>query len=189
MALQFGVGTVDNSDKTFEPRLDQATAKALIAAKLEKAPRHTGVVKLALVAVRPRGPHLHHFHLAVPVRRGGHGTPMGAKSDQACCASELISTKLTEVQLLPDDTHLREAGIADMRVVRPDHCLRLGTLRLEDMPQGLEHVGIAQIPRFGASVIHDPIVAFGGCDKTRVLRRVQEAVRVVRDGGSDHVRE
>src|SRR3954453_6055787 len=80
MALQFGVRPVDDADEPFEARLEQATPEALVPAKFKQAAWHTGIVELSLVAVRSRGPHLHHFHLAVPVRRGGYCTGMGAEA-------------------------------------------------------------------------------------------------------------
>ena len=66
-----------------------------------------------------------------------------------------------------------------MGVMRPDHRLRSVTARFQNMDKCLEHMGVAQIPGFGAAVVHDAIVALGGRDQPCVLRRIDEAVRVV----------
>src|SRR5213596_671526 len=65
-----------------------------------------------------------------------------------------------------------------MRVVGPDNCLGLWSPRLEQMAERLEHMRVAQIPGFGAAVIHDAVISLGRRDQARVLRRVKEALAV-----------
>src|SRR2546421_197944 len=64
--------------------------------------------------------------------------------------------------------------------MRPDDGLGGCPLCVEYMCQGLEHVGVAEIPGFGATIVHDPVIALGGCDQAGILSGIQKIVAVVR---------
>src|SRR3546814_15182149 len=64
------------------------------------------------------------------------------------------------------------------RSVRPDDCPGIAALGFEDVLERLEHVRVAQVPAFGAAIIHDTVLALGRGDQPCVLRSVEEAVAI-----------
>jgi hypothetical protein len=74
------------------------------------------------------------------------------------------------------------AGIAKVRVVRPDgDPRRRGATAAEMTAQRLErldHVAVAQVPRFDPAAEHPPVVAFGVLHQARVLLGVEARVVV-----------
>ena len=51
-------------------------------------------------------------------------------------------------------------------------------MRIEESLQCLEHMRVAQVPGFGAAVVHDSVVAFSRSDEARILG-VEKAFAVV----------
>ena len=100
-----------------------------------------------LVAVGPRGLDALHFRGAIPVRGRHHRAGVGSEPDQRRLAAEALAAELADVQFAALGAHVGEAGIADVRVVRPDHRLRRRPAQRQDMVEGLEHVPVAQVPR------------------------------------------
>ena len=84
---------------------------------------------------------------------------MGAEADQPRIGFELLLGQLADVQFVAMHAHVGEGGVADVAVVRPDDRLRIRTFGREDHVQRVEHVRIAQIPRFSPAVVHDAIIA------------------------------
>ena len=56
-----------------------------------------------------------------------------------------VRGKAADVELLAKRAHLGIARVPDVRVVRPDDRLRPIPARFEDMDEGLEPMGVAQI--------------------------------------------
>src|SRR3546814_11394108 len=65
-------------------------------------------------------------------------------------------------------------------VVRPDDCPGIAALGFEDVLERLEHVRVAQVPAFGAAIIHDTVIALGegGTDRKSVVEGKSVSVRV-----------
>src|SRR5688572_5094600 len=104
---------------------------------------------------------------------------MRAESDQRSLLTEPLTAKLPDIQLLADDAHFGIAGVADVRVMRPYDGFRIWPACFQKMPQRLEHVGIAQVPRIGAAIIHDAIIALGRFDQSRVLSCIEKTLAVL----------
>ena len=62
--------------------------------------------------------------------------------------------------------------------MRPDNGFRIAAARGEQPHEGVEHVPVAQIPRFPGAAVHEPIVMFRGPYNPRVLRGVEEGFAV-----------
>ena len=81
--------------------------------------------------------------------------------------------------LASDLAHLGELGIADMRVMRPDHGLRAGPAMLKQPLQRVEHMLVAQIPRHGIAVIHHPVILLGRRYDARILLGAEKRLAVL----------
>src|SRR5258708_11412677 len=77
VALQLGLGPVDDADEAFQPRRSQSAAQFARRVGMEDGARQAGLVELPLDAVGPRGPHLFDLHRPVPVRGGGDAAALG----------------------------------------------------------------------------------------------------------------
>lgn len=69
-----------------------------------------------------------------------------------------------------------------MGVVGPNHGLTVRPPRIENGAEGLEHMGVAQIPALGRAIIHDPVVGFGITDQPGIGGRIQPVVAVFPGG-------
>ena len=90
-----------------------------------------------------------------------------------------LAHELTEVQLAPLGGVSR-AGVADVRVVGPDHdagrpAAAAGEVLVEQL-QRFGHVLVAHVPRVGAAAEHRPVVGLGVVDHAGVLLRIEELV-------------
>src|SRR3981189_834671 len=82
MTHQFGVGPINDADEPFQPRLQQAVSKRLMATHVQKEARNARVVAESFIAVRVRGANALDLHVTVPVRSGRNGARMRAEPDQ-----------------------------------------------------------------------------------------------------------
>src|SRR5438105_2719085 len=103
-----------------------------------------------------RRPHLLDPHRTIPLVGGGHGAAVRAETDRIDGPAEVLAAELPEVQLAAR-RHLGVAGIAEMRVVRPEYPLRLRAARAQELGERLEHMLVAQVPRGRLAVIHDAV--------------------------------
>lgn len=85
---------------------------------------------------------------------------MGPKPDESSACAKALPAELPDIQLAARSPHFGVAGIADLRVVRPDQDLRLGPARDKDPLQRVKHVPVAPIPGFVRAVVHDPTISF-----------------------------
>ena len=92
-----------------------------------------------------------------------------------------LAHELADVQLAVR-AHLGVAGVADVRVVRPDDDLRRRPARLEvphELLERLAHVRVAQVPRRHRAAVHLPVVVLGVEHQPGVL--LGEEVVVLRE--------
>jgi hypothetical protein len=181
VALQLGVGTVDDSDRPLEARLCQLVGE-LVASRIaerELERRHPGVVAQPLVAVRARRSHAHAFHRSVPVVGGCDDPVIGAESHDEHVVAERLAAQMADV-VLATRGHLGRRGIADVRVMLPDDKLGISATVGEDRSQRIEHVLVAQVPGQRRSVVHRAVVAFRAGHNARVLGGIEELVAVLR---------
>ena len=118
------------------------------------------------------------LHRAVPVGRGGDRAAIGAEADQGGVVAEALARELADIMLAADLAHLGELGIADMRIMRPDHGLGAGPAMLKQPLQRVEHVLVAQIPRHRVAVIHHPVILLGRRDDARILLGAEKCLAV-----------
>src|SRR4051812_30853079 len=85
-----------------------------------RKPGHLSIMAQALIAIAARRPYRLHLHVAVPVRRGADDTRVRTKSYQCRRFTEPLAAWLADIQLIACSTHFCIAGVADMRVVRPE---------------------------------------------------------------------
>ena len=159
----------------------QAPAQRLVACRreVEQEARHPAVVARPLVAVGPRlGSTRLTSRVAVPVGRGGDGAGVGAEADQRGLVAPALAHELADVVLAPH----RPISVAR---ASPMWLLCAQTSALASGPpcssrcvERVGHVLVAQVPAFGAAVVHDPVVLLGRRDQARVHRRVEQAVAV-----------
>src|SRR6185369_8701519 len=86
--------------------------------------RYRNVVKQFLVAARHRRPHSFPLGRFAPVRRRRHCPRIGAETRRDAILAMLLPDKLPEIPL-SGLTHLRGTRVAEMRIMRPDHYLRV----------------------------------------------------------------
>ena len=103
---------------------------------------------------------------------------MHAEADERCGCIELFAAQLPDVDLLAHQSHFGESRIADMRIVRPHHGLRAGSLEVEQVVERLEHVPVAQIPGFGGAEIHRAIIGLRIAHEPRASDRIEKPFRV-----------
>src|SRR5207237_8121728 len=124
MARALGLGTINDSDRAFEPRLAQSFGKRAVTAKIEHEARHVDLVKQRLVAAGKARPNALSLRGRVPIRRRGDRAMVRRKADQKRLPAVAFPDQLTDIELarLAD---LGRASIAQMRVVLPHRDLRL----------------------------------------------------------------
>ena len=105
------------------------------------------------------------------------GPVIGAEPEQEGVPAEPLPAQLADVELAAR-AHLGRGGVADVGVVRPDHRLGVGPVKLEERLQGVEHVTVTQIPRRHLAVVHHAVVTLRIGHQPRVLGRIQEALAV-----------
>ena len=75
----------------------------------------------------------------------GHLAAVGRHADQHRVAAESRAAEFADIEFATP-AHRGRRGIADVRVVRPDHCLGIRAAMIEQGTQRIEHVPVAQIP-------------------------------------------
>ena len=146
MTEQLALGTVDDSNEAFELLLRESPPQDLIFRELEQEPILAAVVHQSLITIPAGGKHPLDLHWTVPLGGGRNRPRMSAKADQHSALPEMFAAKLADIELFANGAHLGVTRVADVRVVRPDDRLRPIPVRFEDMDEGLEHMGVAQIP-------------------------------------------
>src|SRR5829696_93733 len=104
---------------------------------------------------------------------------MRTKADQRCLAAEPFAAELTDIQLLPNRTHFCVSRVANVRVVCPHDGLGFWAMRVQQMSERLEHMGITQIPRLRTTIVHNAVIALGRCYQAGILSRVEEALAIL----------
>src|SRR5581483_7730252 len=138
VALQLGVGPIDHADEALEPLLAELGAQRFARlAHHQHATADAAVVELPLDAAGPRRPYVHDLHRPVPVMRRRHGAAVGAEADGCHRVAEALTTELAEIELVANPAHVGEAGVADMRVVRPYDRFRAGPAMVEQTLEGV----------------------------------------------------
>lgn len=173
MRLQLGIGPVNHPNEPLQARPHEGGAELLVAlalAEVEDEVRQTGPVHQVLVAAAQGGGDAHDLHVGVPAVGGGDGAGVGAAADEPGGGVAVgLLAELADVELVAGAAHAGGAGVADVAVVGPDDGFGAGAAVLEEAGEGLEHVGVAEVPGFVAAVVHGFVVFFGVC--WRVSRR------------------
>ena len=169
---------VDHADEAFEQVAGKAVAQVPGPSEIGKEARDAGCMAQRLPTAGQGRANGHHLHLVAPVGGSGDGAGGGAEADQRRLVPEAFTAELAQVQLVHAASHGCRPGIADVRVVGPDHGPCPRAARFEDLLQRFEHVPVTQVPRRGAALIHGAIVAFRRADQAGVLRRVKIALGV-----------
>src|SRR5256885_9220233 len=185
MRCELALRSVDDADRAFEQRPRQLSAQriVLLHAEIEEEGRHLTLATVPLERALVCGTHRLNLHRSVPIRCRSDRSAIGTKADQGSLGTELVSAQLAQVEFSAHMTHLGEGGVADVRVVRPYHRLRIGTAMGEEGLERIEHVLIAQVPGGGRAVVHGAVVALGLSDDASVLLRIEEALVVVPEVG------
>ena len=105
---------------------------------------------------------------------------MGSKADRKRGIAQALAANLPDVVLATRGTHLGRAGIADVRIVGPNHNFGLWASKLQQALQRIEHVLVAKVPGLRAPVVHDPVVLFRGRHETSVGGCIKESIPVGR---------
>src|SRR5882724_3090453 len=96
---------------------------------------------------------------------------MSRKADQHRITAITYSGQHTEIQLARC-AHIGSAGIAQVRIVRPDNALCVLTLRFqmrEERVKSLRHMPVPQIPGRDATAKHSAVIFFRIFDKASIL--------------------
>src|SRR5262249_18593870 len=113
VALAFGVGTVHDTDRTLEALALEHGGATRARAKIEHEVGDAGGVEERFVAVVDRRTHLHALRWRIPVGRRGNGALVRREPNRANALPVLLTRELTDVEL-PEVTHARRAGVADV---------------------------------------------------------------------------
>src|SRR6202023_3564236 len=119
--------------------------------------------------------------------RGSHNASRNARSPRQMSRKregKLVWNSASQLPASAGRTRLRsatlsqsEAGVAQMRIMRPDTDLSPPTLPTEMRHQrleGLDHMAVAQVPRRHFAKKHRPVIFFGVLDHARILLGVKE---------------
>jgi hypothetical protein len=107
------------------------------------------------------------------------------KPTSIACVAPAVARQLADVPFALV-AHLGGAGVAQVRVVRPDRHAHLAAVRgqvLFQRLQRLHHVAVPQVPGRHAAMEHGAVVLLGVAHQARVLLRVEQVVAVLARGG------
>ena len=96
-----------------------------------------------LIAVGKRRLDILDFHRAAPFGCRGDRPAVGTEPDQIGLVTELLAAELTDI-VFTAGSHLGGCGVANMRVVRPNHGLAVRAMKRQQILQRFEHVTVAQ---------------------------------------------
>ena len=183
VAGPLGLRAVDHTDRPLEPRFGQHGCGVRVGHRHPEASRSEplvdDLVEQVLVALGQSRPHGASPRRLAPVRRRGHLAVVGRQPDQ--CDGVLavaLAGELSDVELTAR-AHPRGAGVADVRVVFPDHDLGATASPVEVVEQGVErrgHVPIPQVPRRDVGAVHLLVVLLGVAHHDGVLFGAEQLV-------------
>ena len=115
VALQLGLGPVDDAHGALEPRWRQLGAYFLARrlAEMQQEGADARLVAQPLVALGVRRTESHHPHRAVPIVRRGDRSMVGAEADQGGRVAEPLPAQLSQVQLAAR-AHLGRPRVAEV---------------------------------------------------------------------------
>ena len=171
VAAALGLGAVNHANGTFEPRLVQGQRKLGMAGEVNQKVAQASGMKLGFVALRQSRAHRFALGRAVPIRGGRHRAVVGAKAHEQGLAPKALAHQLPQIEFAAR-MHGGGAGVAQVRVVGPDHHLgRAGGLVkvAHKRQQRVHHVLVTQVPGRCFGPKHAAVVLLGVFDHGGVL--------------------
>ena len=178
MTSSFTLGQVQHPDRAFETGCHECGCQLGIRAQRQKEARDLHVVEQPFITARQRGPHVLAMRWAVPLRCRRHGSRIRGRPHECRPHAVRLANQLADIQLAAL-AHLGRPRVAEMRVVRPYHhtCTRTHAIEIaQQLPERVDHVAIAQVPRLGTPPEHRPVVRFGVPHQPRILLGIEEVV-------------
>jgi hypothetical protein len=149
MAAPFALREVDHPDRAFQAVLGQGLRRRNFSAQGQHETPDSGLVECLFNTVGQCRPNPLALGGRIPVRGRGHGAVIGGKADQEGLVAIHRARQLSDIPFALR-TDLGGAGVADMRVMLPDHDLRglaVGLFQvLRQHVQRVGHMPVAQVP-------------------------------------------
>ena len=125
----------------------QDVDRVILLAQIDQKPGQADFVEKFFVTFGKGRPHAFSLGDLPPIRSRGHATLVGGETDEHGFIFKTLTNQLANIQLATL-AHLGRARIPEVRIVRPNDCLRLATaieMRHQRFDR-LNHVPIAQVP-------------------------------------------